>query len=102
MTERLSPFVQHSRKWTSPPSAPPPANDCANTSGRLTSNHHTQRWEFWSKKGVLEFIDEVPSMPKELFPFLSSQREVFENFIVEAGKSYKQGTMQMLRIVFVS
>lgn len=52
--------------------------------------------------GVSESKDEVPSMPKELFPFLSSQREVFGDFVVEALTPYKQGTMQMVRIVSVS
>jgi hypothetical protein len=52
--------------------------------------------------GVSESIDEVPSMPKELFGFLSSERAVFGDFVVEAVTPYKQGAMQMVRIVSVS
>jgi hypothetical protein len=52
--------------------------------------------------GVSESIDEVPSMPKELFPLLSSQREVYGDFVVETVTPYKQGSMQMVRIVSAS
>jgi hypothetical protein len=41
-------------------------------------------------------------MPKELFAFLSSEREVFGDRVIEARTPYKQETMQMVRIVSVS
>ena len=49
-TERWSPFVRRSRRWSSPPSAPPPANDCATTSGRSILSRHTRRWVSLLKK----------------------------------------------------
>jgi hypothetical protein len=52
--------------------------------------------------GVSESIDEVPSMPMELLAFLSSDQEVFADFVVEALTPSKPGTMQMVRIVSVS
>jgi hypothetical protein len=40
--------------------------------------------------GISESINEVPSMPEELLVFLSSDKEVFADFVVEALTPSKQ------------
>jgi hypothetical protein len=52
--------------------------------------------------GVRESDDEVAYMPKELRDLMSSDREIFADFVVEPLTPYKQGVMQTVRVVSVS
>ena len=52
--------------------------------------------------GVRESGDEAADMPKELRGLMSWDREIFADFVVETLKPYKQGEMQMVRIISAS
>ena len=75
--------------------------------GRLTyydGNPSARIWIVGTKRllGVRESGDEVASMPDELRKLLSWDREIFADFVVEPLTSYKEGVMQMVRVVSAS
>jgi hypothetical protein len=72
--------------------------------GRLTyynGNPSCRIWIVGTKRllGVRESSDEMSDMPKELRRMMSWDREIFADFAVETLTPYKQGVMQMVRIV---
>jgi hypothetical protein len=72
--------------------------------GRLTyynGNPSSRIWIIGTKRllGVRESGDEVADMPKKLRDLMSWDREIFADFAVEPLTPYKQGVMQMVRVV---
>jgi hypothetical protein len=75
--------------------------------GRLTyynGNPSSRIWIVGTKRllGIRESGDEVAYMPKELRDLMSWDREIFADFVVEPLTPYKQGGMQMVRVVSAS
>ena len=75
--------------------------------GRLTyynGNPSSRIWIVGTKRllGVRESGDEVAYMPKGLRDLMSWDREIFADFVVEPLTPYKQGVMQMVRVVSAS
>lgn len=75
--------------------------------GRLTyynGNPSSRIWIVGTKRllGIREAGDEVANMPKELRDLMSWDREIFADFVVEPLTPYKQGVMQMVRVVSAS
>lgn len=75
--------------------------------GRLTfyyGNPSCRIWIVGTKRllCVRESSDEVAYMPKELRDLISWDREIFADFVVETPTPYKQGVMQMVRVISVS
>ena len=75
--------------------------------GRLTyynGNPSSRIWVVGTKRllGVRESGNDVAYMPKELRDLMSWDREIFADFVVEPLTPYKQGVMQVVRVVSVS
>jgi hypothetical protein len=75
--------------------------------GRLSiynGNPSHRIWIVGTKRllGVRESADEVPFTPAELRSIMTTDREVFADFVIEPLMAYKQGHMQMVRVVSVS
>jgi hypothetical protein len=75
--------------------------------GRLCFYNGTPSYRIWivgTKRllGVDQSGDEVPAMSKKLLHLMSSDREVFADFVVEPLTPYEQGVMQTVRIVSAS
>ena len=75
--------------------------------GRLTYYNGTPSSRIWivgTKRllGVRDPGDEIAYMPKELCDLMSWDRWIFADFVVEPLTPYKQGVMQMVRVVSAS
>jgi len=75
--------------------------------GRLTYYNGSPSSRIWivgTKRllGVRESDGEVANMPKALRELMSWDRKIFADFVVEPLTPYKQGVMQMVRVVSAS
>jgi len=75
--------------------------------GRLmyyNGNPSSRIWIVGTKRvlGVRESGDEIAYMPKELRDLMSWDKEIFADFVVEPLTPYKQGVMQMVRVISAS
>jgi len=82
-------------------------NQTLTVHGRLSfynGNPSCRIWIVGTKHllGVRESGDEVADMPKQLRDLMADDREIFADFVVESLTPYRQGEMQMVRVVSAS
>ncbi|MGH7976253.1 MAG: hypothetical protein ACREC8_06285 [Limisphaerales bacterium] len=82
-------------------------NQTLTVHGRLCIYNGTPSYRIWvvgTKRllGVDQSSDEVPVMPNKLHDLILGDREVFGDFVVEPLTPYKEGEMQMVRVVSAS
>jgi hypothetical protein len=89
------------------PSHAEQTNQMLTVHGRCAFYNGTPSYRIWivgTKRllGVDQSADEVPAMPNKLHDLISGDREVFADFVVESLTPYKDGEMQMVRVVSAS